>query len=162
MIDIQLVSIEDKPVLRNLLELYSYDFSEYEASDVDEHGLYGYKYLDHYWTEDGRYPYFVRVDGKLAGFVLVRTISDTFRSISEFFVMKKYRRNGVGIHSAFKVFDMFAGEWEVAQIEENKPAQAFWRKVISEYTKGNYEEILKEDWNGPVQRFYSRGNCENE
>lgn len=29
----------------------------------------GYKYIDHYWTEEGRYPYLVIQSGKLAGFV---------------------------------------------------------------------------------------------
>ncbi len=37
-------------------------------------GLYDYMYLDHYWTEEGRHPFFIRVDGKLAGFALVREI----------------------------------------------------------------------------------------
>jgi predicted acetyltransferase len=164
-IDIQRVSIEYKSVLRNLLELYKYDFSEYGLEDVDEHGLYGYKYLDHYWTEDGRYPYLIQVDGKLAGFALVRTIikaekstMSSYHDMCEFFIMKKYRRLGIGIHCAFKVFDMHSGEWQVAQIEENKPAQGFWRKVVSEYTSGNYEEIRKESWNGPIQKFYSKCN----
>lgn len=31
-------TIEDKPVLRRLLELYLYDFSQFDGSDVDEHG----------------------------------------------------------------------------------------------------------------------------
>ncbi|CRZ33954.1 hypothetical protein DFR55_10881 [Herbinix hemicellulosilytica] len=41
-------------------------------------------------------------------------------------------------------------------MESNKPAQDFWRKVIGEFTNGDYEEIRKENWNGPVQRFRSR------
>lgn len=165
MIDIQKISIEDKSVLRNLLELYNYDFSEFGLEDVDEHGLYGYKYLDHYWTECGRYPYLIRVDGKLAGFVLVRTVIDeeqlgmnTYYSMCEFFIMKKYRHRGIGIYSASNIFDKHSGQWQVAQIEENKPAQAFWRKVISYYTSGDYEEITNENWNGPIQRFYSKNS----
>ena len=50
------VSYEQKTVLRNLMELYQYDMSKYEAeseNDVNEYGLYDYKYLDHYWTEEG-------------------------------------------------------------------------------------------------------------
>lgn len=70
--EIKEVPIEDKSVLRNLLELYIYDFTEFGPYDVDSHGLYGYKYLDLYWTEEGRYSFIFSVDGKIAGFVLVR------------------------------------------------------------------------------------------
>ncbi|WP_248061006.1 GNAT family N-acetyltransferase [Paenibacillus silvae] len=56
-----------------------------------------YKYLDHYWTEDGRYPFLIKVDDKLVGFALVRDIGknesdQTVYWMAEFFVMKKYRR----------------------------------------------------------------------
>src|SRR5215471_15872892 len=46
-IDLVPAELVDKAVLRNLLELYRYDFSEFTGDDVDEHGLYGYPYLDH-------------------------------------------------------------------------------------------------------------------
>jgi len=55
-IRVQQASLEDKSILRNLLELYAYDFTEYDQLDLDAHGLYGYHRLDHYWTEPGRYP----------------------------------------------------------------------------------------------------------
>jgi len=40
-------------------------------------------------------------------------------------------------------------------MEVNVPAQKFWRKIISEYTKGNYKEIQKADWEGPIQMFFT-------
>ncbi|MCP4712667.1 MAG: GNAT family N-acetyltransferase, partial [Planctomycetes bacterium] len=92
---------EEKSVLLQLLELYAYDFSEFDDNDVNEHGLYGYTYFDYYWTEEGRVPFFIRVDGKLAGFVLVNEYcylvkEPGTKSIAEFFVMRKYRRQGIG------------------------------------------------------------------
>jgi hypothetical protein len=60
-IEIQQAFLEDKTILRNLLELYVYDFSEFDQSDVDVHGLYGYERLDHYWTEPERHPFIIRV-----------------------------------------------------------------------------------------------------
>lgn len=142
------VSYEQKTVLRNLMELYQYDMSQYEAeseNDVNEFGLYDYKYLDHYWTEEGRYPYFVIQSGKLAGFVLVREIKtarDSTRnySMAEFFILKKYRKQAIGKEAAFKVFKMFKGKWSIAWLEKNRSAQAFWTKIISEYTIGEYSE----------------------
>lgn len=155
---IQEVSIEQKTVLSNLLELYIYDFTEFGPYDVGSDGLYGYKNLDSYWTEEGRHPFLFYVDGKIAGFVLIRryfvdTLDDYTYSIAEFFVMKKYRGQGVGKKVAFHMFHMFPGLWEVAQMNNNITAQIFWRSVINEFTQGNFEEIQKENWNGPIQRF---------
>lgn len=162
-IEVKRLAIEEKSILRNLLELYQYDFSEFESEDLDEHGLFGYKYLDHYWTEDSRYPFIVKVDGKLAGFSLVRDLispgNTITHSMAEFFIMRKYRKQGIGKAVAHKVFDILPGNWRVSQVEKNFPAQNFWRKVISEYTNGNYHEIYQndEDWIGPVKTFNSNG-----
>ncbi|BBH24381.1 hypothetical protein Back11_57260 [Paenibacillus baekrokdamisoli] len=158
MITINSVEYDQKSTLRNLLELYNYDFSEFEPEDVNENGLYGYRYLDQYWTEEGRHPFFIRVDGKLAGFALVREVgtnehNQTIYSVAEFFVMKKYRKLGVGQHVSTELFNTFSGIWKVGQIETNKPAQAFWRKIIGKYTNNNYREIREDDWEGPIQTF---------
>lgn len=163
--DIKEAAIEDKSVLRNLLELYIYDLTEYGPYDVDSHGLYGYKYLDLYWTEEGRYPFILSVDGKIAGFVLIRReyideLGEFCYSVAEFFVMKRYRGLGIGKKAAFHVFRQFPGLWEVDEMESNKPAQVFWRRIINEFTKGSYEEIRKDNWKGPVQRF--RSGLQNE
>jgi Predicted acetyltransferase len=158
LISIHRVEYDQKTTLRNLLELYKYDSSEFDPEDVNENGLYEYMYLDHYWTEEGRYPFFIRVNGKLAGFALVREIvtndnNQTNYSMAEFFVMKKYRNQGVGQQASTELFNRFRGIWKVAQIESNKPAQIFWRKTIERYTNNNYQEIREDDWEGPIQIF---------
>ena len=142
-VKIESILLEQKSVLIQMMELYNYDFSVYSNDDVNEHGYYGYPYLDHYWTEDTRFPYFIRVDGRLAGFVLFRSCCEYHRmanphSIAEFFVMKKYRRKGVGKAAAVTIFDMHKGGWEVTQWTNNTPAQLFWNSVIEDYTGGAY------------------------
>jgi predicted acetyltransferase len=151
---------EEKSVLRQLLELYAYDFSEYDGADVNKHGLYGYTYLDHYWTEAARYPFFIKVDGQLAGLVFVSDYryvetDPATRSISEFFVMRKYRNQGVGKTIAFQIFDKFPGKWEVFQHQENEPSQRFWEAVIGAYTQKNYQKAqVTKDWGtGQVLSF---------
>lgn len=163
--DVELLpaSTSDKHVLRNLMELCQHDYSEYDGAEVDAHGLFGYQYLDNYWTEPGRYPFLVRVSGKLAGFVLVRAVGSpdepATHAIAEFFVLRKYRRQGVGRQAAWQTFDLFPGQWSVCQEEGNRPAQRFWRRVIAEYTEGAYtdEDLETAEWQGPRQRFQSRG-----
>ena len=63
---------EQEPILANLLELYGYDFSGFHSLEVGSDGRFGYKCLPLYWSEPGRHPFLVRVDGKLAGLVWSR------------------------------------------------------------------------------------------
>lgn len=64
-IEVLPVTIDDKEILKNLLKKYDYEFSQYDNRDVNSIGLYGYKYLDYYWTEDKRWAFFIKVDGNL-------------------------------------------------------------------------------------------------
>jgi predicted acetyltransferase len=67
--------------------------------------------------------------------------------MSEFFVMRKYRRGGVGREAARLVFALFPGAWQVRQLHGNDAATAFWRAVVP----NGYEEAVTEE--GLVQRF---------
>ena len=145
-ISIEPIPVGQKSVLVQMMELYNYDFTEFSNDDINEYGYFGYPYIDNYWTEEGRYPYFIRVDGKIAGFILVRSYCEYNNlelphNIAEFFVLKKYRHKGVGKESAFMIFDEYHGEWEISQWDNNFPAQKFWKKVISEYANGQYKEF---------------------
>ena len=154
------ISADQQSTFLQLWQLYLYDFSEMDGADVGEDGRYGNSiHLGEYRRDPRRHPYFVRVDGKLAGFVLVhrhgRLIDDPdVTRMSEFFVMRKYRRRGVGELVATRIFGQFPGRWEVWEIERNVVAQAFWRRVIGRYTNGQFEERIV---NGrPVQLFDTR------
>ena len=153
------ISFSDSSVLRHLMQLYLYDFSEFTESDVNHHGLFEYLFLDNYWTEPERYPFLIKVDEHTAGFVLVRKLTDdngaTVHAISEFFVLRKYRRKKVGKQAAFSAFDRFPGHWHVSEINENVSAQKFWRQIIGEYTHGRYKEIRTEADTVIVQLFNS-------
>jgi predicted acetyltransferase len=104
----------------------------------------------------------VRVNGALAGFVLVARYNYLTRCkdnwvMAEFFIMRKYRHQGVGEYVARYIFDQFPGTWQVGQIYENTPGISFWRNVISRYSQGNFQEysLDNENWHGPVQTFIS-------
>ncbi len=149
-----------KPILKRLLQLYLYDFTEYESRDIGADGLFDYEYFDSYFSDDDRFPFLIYVDYHLAGFVLVNSHTclpenDSAKSIAEFFIMRNYRRQGIGRQVAFQIFDKFPGKWEVHETKHNLPAHAFWRTAIGEYTNGNFTEtdLDNDDWQGPVQSF---------
>ncbi len=142
-IELTPVKEEEKTILGHLLELYNHDFSEFEETDVNSVGLFGYSYLDCYWTDDRRYAYFIKVDGKLAGFVMVCDYCYVSKDkdtlfMSEFFVMRKYRRTGIGEYAAKHVFNLFKGKWELTLHPKNVNAVKFWTKIIEEMVGKNY------------------------
>lgn len=163
LIEIRPATVQERPILRHLMELYQYDFSEFDRADIGPLGLYDYPYLDHYWVEPERSPFLVRVDGNLAGFVLVARynyltgIKDAW-VMAEFFIMRRYRHQGVGEHVARYIFNQFPGAWQVGQITENTPAITFWRKVIERYTRDHFQEhnLNNDNWRGPIQSFISK------
>jgi predicted acetyltransferase len=149
-----------KSTLHNLIQLYFHDMSEFKQREVDGQGLFHYRYFDSYWTEPDRYPFLIRVDGSPAGFALVRSIDEGRADMAEFFVLRGHRHRGVGSIAAKQLFDMLRGRWEIREEAKNFGAQSFWRRVIQEYTDGEFEDLTMDDdhWRGPVQRFDSRRN----
>ena len=138
--EIKLLSAKEahRGILRQLCEFYCYDFSEYTDADVDLAGHFHYRYLDHYWTEKGRYAFLILVDEHYAGFVMVNNVvhqitKDEGQALAEFFILRKYRRKGIGKQIAHQVFDKYPGKWEVAQELKNTISIAFWDQVIKDY-----------------------------
>ncbi len=96
---------EEEPILANLLELYAHDFSEFRDLELGADGRFGYSWLPLYWREPGRHPFLVRVDGKLAGLVLVKRGSEVSGDeavwdVAEFFVLRGYPRRAIGTQIA--------------------------------------------------------------
>jgi len=131
-------SPNQESILANLLELYAHDFSEFHDVELGADGRFGYKHLPLYWCEPNRYPFLVRMDGKLAGFVLVKRGSEissdeTVWDMAEFFILRGYRRSGMGTQTAHEVWRRFSGLWEVRVIESNNSAHQFWAHAIAAY-----------------------------
>lgn len=148
--EIQEVKEQDKEVIYNLMQLYTYELSFFEDETTDfkllDSGLYVMsKYVEMYWTSDKRHPYILKCDNELAGFVLARYNEDGKNEIAEFFVLNKYRRSGAGKFMANEMFELYKGPWEVRTLLKNERAQNFWRNVIRDFSNNNFEEKLIRD-----------------
>src|SRR5277367_1777145 len=115
---------DHEPVLANLLELYVHDFSEFLDLDIGENGRFGYPSLPLYWSELGHHPFLIRADGKLTGFALVKNVpgvsgSEAVWDMAEFFVLRGYRRRGVGKLAAHELWRRFSGRWDVRVMHRN-------------------------------------------
>jgi predicted acetyltransferase len=148
-IEVLPATTEQEPVLANLLELYAHDFSEFSDLKIGVDGRFGYEPLPLYWRESNRFPFLVRANGDLAGFVLVQQGSQVSGAgeiwdVAEFFVLRGYRRHGVGLRVAHDVWRMLTGSWEVRVTDRNLVARAFWQRAVSEFTGVPAESDLTE------------------
>jgi predicted acetyltransferase len=148
-IELILAAPEHQPVLANLLELYAHDFSEFHDLELGTDGRFGYRHLPLYWSEPGRHPFLVTMDGKLAGLVFVKrgseiSGSESIWDMAEFFVVRGYRRRGIGTEIAHQVWRRFPGLWEVRAMQSNPPACHFWERTISEFIGKTVPSVLVE------------------
>jgi predicted acetyltransferase len=142
-VSLDVASASDSLVLSNLLELYIHDMSEvFPHVALGADGRFGYRRLPLYWSEpDSRYPFLIRCDGRLAGFALATRGSPAATDpdvldVAEFFVVRQYRRSGVGRQAAFLLWNTLPGKWTVRVLESNRGAVTFWTGIVSEFSKG--------------------------
>ena len=130
---------DQQPILANLIELYAHDFSEMADLQLNSNGRYGYTPLPLYWQQPNRHPFLVTVDDRLAGFALVKQGSEISEDkdiwdVAEFFIVRRYRRHGVGKIVAHEIWRTFPGRWEVRVLERNQTGLAFWNRAIAAFT----------------------------
>src|SRR5215471_16563312 len=147
-VSIQSVGPEAAPLLSSLLELYIHDMSEIFPVKLGPDGRFGYDKLPGYWSEpDNRYAFLITCDGEIAGFALVTrgspaTLDPTDLDVAEFFVLRSYRRSGVGRRAAGQLWDRVRGNWVVRVSDANRAGLHFWRDVVREYAGDQCAETL--------------------
>jgi predicted acetyltransferase len=152
------------PLIQNLMQLYTHDFSEFWAGtsrgDLNAEGRFDPYPLDDYWRRASWSAQLIWCDTALAGFSLINDATHSGvaaqRNMGEFFILRKYRGRGVGGIAAELIFSQHAGSWEVAVTRKNARALAFWRKTIN--SSRNASDIQETDlqnaqWNGSILRF---------
>ena len=160
--DVSSAEKEEFVLLERLLELYAHDLSDIANLPIGADGRFGYGPLPTYWTDPRRHPYLLRVDGELAGFLLVQQGSQVTGApevwdVAEFFVLKRHRRRGVGKAAAHDVWQRHPGPWEVRVMEHNTAALGFWRRAVEAFIGAPREpetiRVSAKVWN--VFRFTS-------
>ena len=94
------------------------------------------------------------------GFAMVRTgptVTDRGAvdySMAEFFIARPWRRRGIGQEGVRLIFDRFSGRWHIMEYLRNPQAVAFWRRVVSAYTAGRYQERAQ---SGELHQYFESG-----
>jgi predicted acetyltransferase len=95
------------------------------------------------------------LDCKLAGLALVKKGSDVSGpdlsgsgaawDMAEFFILRGYRRRGIGTRAAHEVWRRFPGPWEVRVMQANASAQQFWAGAIATFAGMLIHPVLIEN-----------------
>ena len=139
-VTIRRVGRRDVVIVQRLLPLYLYDLVGTHWG-VERDGTYAPRgWHRQFWRRDGRHHFVVRVAGRPAGFALVRDLPSVggvaTREMAEFFVLRTYRRRGVGTRVARALFAHFPGQWELSVLTWNVTARPFWRHLIRRVAVG--------------------------
>jgi predicted acetyltransferase len=133
----------DAELLSNLLELYIHDLCDvFPTVELGQNGRFGYAQLPLYWSEpERRFAYVIRYGERVAGFALVKrgspvTLDPDVLDVAEFFVLRKFRRLGVGRLAAGLLWQALPGIWTVRVAERNGRALAFWTGVFADVMGG--------------------------
>lgn len=158
-VKLEKIEVQDKEVLENIYQFYLYDMSVYNNEDIDSMGLYDVEFLNLFFKEEGLTAFFIKIDKKIGGVILLQSdkwapSSGEDYYISEFFVLKKYRRNGVGKKALKELFSLYPGKYVLGQLPNNNPAIDFWKSVYFEY-QIKYKESYEDTKEGRLlcQRF---------
>ncbi|MBQ7886339.1 MAG: GNAT family N-acetyltransferase [Clostridia bacterium] len=133
-IRLERVPIEKRDTLFRLLQYSLFEESLTDLNDMNDEAIFEYPWFDAYFTEQQREAYFIRecVTKRLLGFAMVREHEDGRHSITEFLVIPKYRRQGVGLQAAKACFALHGGVWEVKPVYGSESAKLFWQKAIAQ------------------------------
>ena len=74
--------------------------------------------------------------------------------MGEFFIDRAHRGLGLGSGAVQLILDRFAGRWEIIEYQRNPVAVRFWRRVVTAYTGGSYQERV---FNGEVRQTFESG-----
>lgn len=74
--------------------------------------------------------------------------------MGEFFIDRQHRGLGLGRSAVQLILDRFAGRWEITEYQRNPAAVTFWRRVVTSYTGGSFQERIV---NGEVRQTFESG-----
>jgi predicted acetyltransferase len=157
-VSLDVATAADAALVSNLLELYSYDLSDaFTNIELGPDGRFGYSRLPLYWSApERRFAFLIRCGGRVAGLALATRGSPAAEDtdvldVAEFFVLRRYRRAGVGRRAALLLWDRLPGKWTVRVAERNPGGRAFWRAIVAEAAGATMMETTRP---GPAQTWH--------
>lgn len=145
--NIQVIPKSNKENLRKYFNDYLIELSEFDPHiKFDPNGTPIYKWFDCYFTDYGRYPFYLIIDGKMAGFCMIREVDNNHYEIGEFCVLKEFRGNDNALWFAKECTDLFDGKIDFSTRHSNIRAIKFWTKFAKLYNLNYTDDIENRYW----------------
>ena len=172
-VEVRLTTDNDAYIIKNLYPLYLHDLSEFDGSLPNSHGLIGEEEnvrtleqqgeVQKTWWERPRelFPYLILADGRPAGFNLIAgkpfvPVEGIDYEVHEFFLLHAFRGKGVGERAAVEGDRKYPGRWEVVTYPGHAAAAGVWRRVLRDYTQGNFTEAeIDHPWGRKISFRFS-------
>jgi ribosomal-protein-alanine N-acetyltransferase len=116
--------------------------------------------IAHWFGDANTFPLVILKGSEPVGFARVLRVAATAARpridyrMAEFFVARARRRLGIGRTAVQLILSRFDGRWEITEYLRNAEAVNFWRRVVSSYTRGRYQERIV---NGEVRQVFDSG-----
>lgn len=125
---------QQEELYRNLVNLQFHDLSEFRNNfDILEDGRFVWNFPGCF-APDNQYhhPLLILFENKIVGFLIFSDFKGKHQEVDfqlvEMFVLKMYRRKGIGKNAIEMIFDKYKGKYHLDVAENNIPALKFWKK----------------------------------
>lgn len=144
------ITSAQQSLLDQLFQLYIYELSATVPFSLNDEGRYisDSSNTQKYWQDPDHTPYIIRFNHEIAGFALVRRYppEPTRFDMEQFFVVRKFQGQKIGMRAAHEIFQRHPGPWQIRVLQENTRAQHFWQTVVTnevdqQYTRNNALDI---------------------
>ena len=158
-VELRSVNPEDRPIVEHPWQLYRHDLSEFRGEHTPEgirgtlpgeDGTFNARGLLPFLEADpDRAAYLFYRGASPVGFVLVSGLAARSRLMSEFFVVRGARRQGVAGAAVRELLARHPGEWEIPFQDNNVAAARFWRAMAIDVAGDAVREELRPVPNKP-------------
>lgn len=155
---LRLLQVEEEasPLWDRLMQLYLHDLSETMGLEPNSDGLFSRSGFD---EDDTLSRFVILLRNKPAGLVTLKSCAGPSpvvkRTMNDFFILRCYRRLGIGEEVARMIFDQHPGTWQVTIEADNEAGRSFLRKILRRYTYRQCRELNTSDGQGLIFEFSS-------
>ncbi|HEV2702436.1 MAG TPA: GNAT family N-acetyltransferase [Steroidobacteraceae bacterium] len=152
-------SREDRSWIAKVFRDYMDDLDPMSTGIFPVLGEVGHREPDQvarWFGDPNAYPLVIAQSQLPVGFAMVArvTAGTADYRMGEFFIARNHRGLGLGRGAVQLILDRFAGRWEINEYQRNPNAVKFWRRVVTTYTAGHFEERTV---NGEVRQTFESG-----
>ncbi len=136
-VTVRRADVDGCTVIEQMMQFYMYDLSQWYPLVLNESGMYTLSPKADYWADAATIPYLIDVNDELAGFAVVdgdRIDQQTDFNLGYFFIMPRYRGQGVGKAAFQQIVQRHIGQWEIYFLSQNQLAAHFWPNAIQMVT----------------------------